>query len=221
MIRVKSITRSLFHSVYTPYVLPFALFGIITVAGPMLEVSAGITYPLKTLLVGAALYLYRDAWWSEIRVTFDWLAVISGVLVFFIWVIPEGFYPQIESSRFNPYELAGGVWVPLLICVRMVGAALVVPLMEELFWRSFALRYLIKDDFKSLPLGAFSWFSFIVVSIAFGLEHHRWLVGIVAGVIYAGVLYRSRNLFTPILSHAITNFLLGVYVLYTHQWSFW
>jgi membrane protease YdiL (CAAX protease family) len=46
-------------------------------------------------------------------------------------------------------------------------------------------------------------------------------VGIFAGMVYAGVLYRRRNLFDPILSHAITNFLLGLYVVSTHQWSFW
>lgn len=221
MIRVKNISRSLFLSSYTPYILPFALFGIITCGAPLVDLPARIAYPLKTVLVAASLFFYRDAFRSEIRVTLDWTAILSGVLVFFIWVIPEGLYPQIESSRFNPYELADGFGVHLLILVRMAGAVLVVPLMEELFWRSFALRYLIKDDFKSLPLGSFSWFSFIVVSIAFGFEHHRWLVGIVAGVVYALVLYRSRNLFTPILSHAVTNFLLGIYVLHTHQWSFW
>jgi len=64
-------------------------------------------------------------------------------------------------------------------------------------------------------------FSFIFISILFGLEHHRWLVGIAAGMIYAGVLYKEKNLFAPILSHALTNLLLGVYVLYTRQWSFW
>jgi len=85
----------------------------------------------------------------------------------------------------------------------------------ELFWRSFVLRFAIRSDFKSAPLGQFSWFSFIFVSLLFGFEHDRWLVGIFAGMVYAGVLYRSKNLFDPILSHTITNFLLGFYVIST------
>jgi hypothetical protein len=93
--------------------------------------------------------------------------------------------------------------------------------MEELFWRSFLLRYAITSDFKSIPLGQFSWFSFIAISLLFGLEHHRWLVGIVAGMVYAGLLYRRKNLFDPIVSHAITNLLLGIYVVVTGKWSFW
>jgi hypothetical protein len=108
-----------------------------------------------------------------------------------------------------------------LIAFRLGGAALVVPVMEELFWRSFALRFLISSDFRSVPLGKFSWYSFIVVSILFGLEHHEWLSGMLAGMIYALVLYRTRNLFDPILAHAVTNLLLGVYVLTTGSWSFW
>ena len=101
---------------------------------------------------------------------------------------------------------------------HLAGAALVVPLAEELFYRSFALRLLIRSDFQSVPLDRFSWFGFIVVSLAFGFEHHRWLPGVVAGMAYAGVLYRTKNLFSPIQSHAVTNLLLGIYVLVTGQW---
>lgn len=207
---------------YLPYVLPFALFALCTYLTPFVDISARIVYPLKTVLVAASLIFYWKAYCKEIKFLFDRLAIVSGVFVFLIWVLPEGLYPQIgHSSGFNPYEQTSGFVIYLLIAVRMIGAVLVVPLMEELFWRSFALRFVIHSDFKSIPLGQFSWFSFLLVSVAFGFEHHRWLVGIIAGLVYAGILYRSKNLFTPILSHAITNFLLGVYVLTTQQWSFW
>lgn len=138
-----------------------------------------------------------------------------------MWVLPEGFYPQLGHSEFNPYESGSNVVAYVLIAFRLVGAALVVPLMEELFWRSFVLRFAIKTGFKSRPLGHFTWFSFVFTALLFGFEHHRWLVGIAAGVVYAGLLYRSKNPFDPILSHAITNLLLGIYVVATHQWSFW
>jgi hypothetical protein len=206
---------------YIPYVVPFALFAIFTFIGPLFNVSRLLIYPIKTVLVAASLIYFWNAYKEEIRFSFSWLAVISGVVIFLIWVLPEGFYPQIGHSEFNPYKQASGYGVYLLIAFRLLGASLIVPLMEELFWRSFALRFAIKSDFKSIPLGQFSWVSFLFISLLFGFEHHRWLVGIVAGMIYAGVLYRRKNLFDPILSHAITNFLLGLYVLSTHQWSFW
>jgi CAAX prenyl protease-like protein len=172
-------------------------------------------------LVAASLIYFWNVYKKEIRFSFSWLAVISGLFVFFIWVLPEGLYPQIGHSEFNPYEYANDAGAFFLIAFRLIGAVLVVPLMEELFWRSFVLRYAIRSDFKSVPLGHFTWFSFILTSFLFGFEHHRWLVGIVAGMVYACILYRTKNLFVPILSHAITNFLLSLYVLSTHQWSFW
>jgi uncharacterized protein len=172
------------------------------------------------LVAGTLIYFWKF-YNQEIKFSFSWLAVISGVIVFFIWVLPEGHYPQLMHSEFNPYKQASGYGVYFVITFRMIGATLVVPLMEELFWRSFALRFAIQSDFKSVPLGQFSWFSFILISILFGFEHERWLVGIFAGMIYSGLLYRNKNLFDPILSHAITNFLLGIYVVSTQQWSFW
>jgi len=206
---------------YIPYVAPFALLAMFTCIDLFYHMSRLLTYPIKTVLVAASLLYYWDAYKQEIRFSFSWLAVISGVVVFLIWVLTEGLYPRIGHSEFNPYELASGYAVYSVIAFRLIGASLVVPLAEELFWRSFALRFLIKSDFKSVPLGKFSWFSFIFISLLFGFEHHRWLVGIIAGMVYAGVLYRSKNLFVPILSHATTNFLLGLFVLSSHQWSFW
>jgi hypothetical protein len=204
-----------------PYIFPFALFAVCIYAGLLFNISQSFMYPVKTVLVASSLIYFWNAYKQEIRFSFSWLPVISGILVFFIWVFFEGMYPQIGHSEFNPYDYASGYGVYFIITFRLIGATLVVPLMEELFWRSFALRFAIKSDFKSVPIGQFSWFSFIFISILFGLEHERWLVGIFAGMVYSGTLYRSKNLFDPILSHTITNFLLGMYVLLTHQWSFW
>ena len=214
-------TISYKKSTCIPYIFPFALFAVCIYAGLLFNISQSFMYPVKTVLVALSLIYFWNVYKQEIRFSFSWLPVISGILVFCIWVFFEGMYPQIGHSEFNPYNHASGYGVYLIITFRLIGATLVVPLMEELFWRSFALRFAIKSDFKSVPLGQFSWFSFIFISILFGLEHERWLVGIIAGMVYSGTLYRSKNLFDPILSHTTTNLLLGVYVLSTHQWSFW
>ena len=204
-----------------PYVLPFALLFVTIYIAPMLHISKGIIYPVQTLLLAALLIYFRRIYQPEIRLMVDFPAVLGGILVFAIWVLPEGYYPEIGKSQFNPYEYGSGWWIHVLIAFRLIGATVVIPVMEEVFWRSFAMRYLIDENFKSVPLGQFSWFSFIVVSIAFGFEHHQWLPGIIAGMVYAGILYRTKNLFSPILSHAVTNLLLGIYVIDTGKWYFW
>ena len=160
-------TTSFLRQPYIPYIAPFALFAIFTYIGPIFHISPLLIYPIKTVLVAVSLFYFRNVYKQEIRFSFSWLPVISGILVFIIWVLPEGLYPQIGHSEFNPFEQTSGYGVYFAITFRMIGASLIVPLMEELFWRSFALRFAIKSDFRSVPLGQFSWFSFIFISLLF------------------------------------------------------
>jgi len=153
----------------------------------------------------------------------NWLlSVGSGVLVFFLWInmdwtlgsqnSPAGFNPDIFSSE-------GVRW--LMIAVRVSGAVIIVPIMEELFWRSFLLRYLIDSDFTKVAIGRYSLFSFLAVAILFGLEHHYVFAGIMAGVIFNGIYYYTRSIAHCIISHAVANLCLAYYVLSTGYWQFW
>ena len=141
--------------------------------------------------------------------------------MFVIWILPEGLYPHLGESQFNPFIFQNGYVSATLVVFRLLGAVLVVPVFEELFWRSFLLRWVINPDFKKVELGKFTWLSFAVVTLFFGFEHNRWLVGLFAGAAYNWLIYRERNLWVCILAHAITNLALGVYVLQTQQWGFW
>ncbi|MCK4306208.1 MAG: CAAX prenyl protease-related protein, partial [Candidatus Eisenbacteria sp.] len=147
------------------------------------------------------------------------------ILVLVIWVAAEDLFAPLmfgNPTGFDPnsFGLAGGaLWG--VIAVRLFGASVVVPVMEEVFWRSFLMRFLIDTNFERVALGTFRLFSFAVVAGAFGFEHHRWVVGIIAGLIYGGLLVWRRDLFTCILAHGVTNLGLGIYVLKTQQWTFW
>ena len=207
---------------FFPYVIPFIVFAGFTYLVPVFNLSRALVYPAKTL---AALVLMIYFWpriKHEIRPFLDLNAVMAGIVVFILWVGMEDSYPKIGvPGGFNPFEQGQGTIGWVLMGTRMLGAVLVVPVMEELFWRSFALRFLMDTYFTRIALGSFTWFSFIFVSIAFGLEHHRWLPGILGGMIYALLLYQKKNLFSPILAHAVTNLLLGIYVIINGEWGFW
>lgn len=206
---------------FAPHTLPFAVFALATIATSALDLPKGLAYASKTVLTGACLVWAWNGFREEIRFQFSWAAVVAGILVFALWVGLDDLYPHIGQSAFNPYQEADGNAVYVLIAFRLIGAVLVVPVMEEVFWRSFALRFIVRTDFRAVPLGRFSWYPFVLIAVLFGLEHHRWLAGILAGVVYAWLLYRSKNLFAPTLSHAVTNLLLGAYVLCSGEWSFW
>ncbi len=207
---------------YIFYVLPFAVFAVFILIETIFEWSRAVMYPVKTVSVGLLLLFFRNKFRREITFSIDLSAVMAGILVFIIWVGLDGYYPLMGTIVIlNPFDAYDGISLYLFIGFRMIGAVLVVPVMEELFWRSFALRFLIRSRFQEVPLGTFTWFSFIITSIAFGFEHHHWLPGIIAGFIYAILLYQKKNLASPIIAHAVTNLLLGIYVLSTGQWSFW
>ena len=207
-----------------PYIIPFAIFIGFGLIGSQFENGAYFIYPIKTVAVAIALYVYRKNYvelYQKIAVKSIFIACFVGIVVFVIWILPEGLYPTLGDSQFNPFIFENKSWVIFQIIFRLVGAVLVVPIFEELFWRSFLIRWIINQDFKKIPIGKFTWLSFILIVIFFGLEHHRWLVGMAAGVIYTGLLYQQKNLWSCIIAHAVTNLALGIYVLITHNWSFW
>lgn len=205
-------------STYFPYVLPFALFALLTYSGSLMGIPVNLAYPAKTVIVGLCLVCFRDSYRAQIRLDFNWIPIVTGLCIFMIWIGLEGFYPQPGMDIKMSLRFSDN---PLFIIFRFIGAVIIVPVMEELFWRSFAMRFLIDFKFWKIRLGEFTWFSFIVISLAFGFEHHEWLPGIIAGAAYAGLLYRSRNLFSPILAHAVTNLFLGVYVIFSGRYEFW
>ncbi len=127
-----------------------------------------------------------------------------------------------QSSLFDPQALGRSQTAAIAwIGARLLGSSLVVPVMEELFWRSFLMRYLIKPDFRSVPMGAFTWLSFLGTAILFGLEHHQVVAGVFAGLLYGLLLVHQRNLKGVNLAHGVTNLGLGIYVVITGNWMFW
>jgi CAAX prenyl protease-like protein len=220
-------TRRLLEKPWLPYVLPFVLFLLLTEPARFFPALSPYLYIAKTVIVGALLWFWRHKYTADFSkgLSFRELitAVFCGLLVLVIWIAPEQYLFKVgESTGFDPHALGGSQFAAIvLIGVRLIGSSLVVPVMEELFWRSFFMRYLIKPDFRSVPMGAFTWFSFLGVAVLFGLEHHRVLVGIIAGLLYGLLLVKQKNLKGVIVAHAVTNLGLGIYVILTGNWVFW
>lgn len=181
-------------------------------------------YPLQTVLCGGLLIWF----WREYdfhrpaRLLF---VLLMGVLVFILWISPQQFFnfPP-RKVGFDPDFFAGRPWLYWpTIGLRLVRLVVVVPLVEEIFWRGFLLRFLIDEHFESVPFGAFSWTSFVVVAALFGFSHspEDWVAAFVTGAIYNVVAYRTKSLVSCVLTHAITNLLLGIWILQTRQWGFW
>ncbi|MGE4423619.1 MAG: CAAX prenyl protease-related protein [Pseudodesulfovibrio sp.] len=183
-------------------------------------------YPVKAALVGAALLAFRKSYtdldWGSLRNPAPTaLSVCAGAAVFILWInLDLPWAVQGELTSYDPTNAAPG-WALALIITRVAGAVLVVPVMEELFWRSFLVRYLANRDFMAVRAGTFTLFSFTATAALFGLEHQLYLAGILAGLAYNAIYRKTGSLAQCVLSHAVTNGLLAAYVLATGYWRFW
>ena len=211
-------------------VVPFALYLLLlavegAVAGHATAFDARWLYPAKIGLVLLALWCYRDAYvelTARAPARWIWLAApAAGLGVFLLWInMDVGWMSLGDSQGYDPRDASGAIqWT--LALPRLLGAALVVPLMEELFWRAFLMRWIQSNDFLALAPARVGLRALLIASALFGIEHSLWLAGIVAGLVY-GWLYRaSGNLWVPIVAHGVTNLALGLWVLGTAAWQFW
>lgn len=108
-----------------------------------------------------------------------------------------------------------------LSLIRLGGSAFVIAVIEEFFFRGFLYRWIIDRDFTRVDMACFDWEAFGMMVLMFGIEHQRWLAGILAGIIYLFVMLKTRDIWAASLAHVITNFMLGVYVLKSGYYAFW
>jgi CAAX prenyl protease-like protein len=217
------------------YMAPMAVFlAFIWVGGLGNETGHGNTwypwaYLARAIVVGLILIALRHSY-TRIRWNHWWLGFLVGVVGIFQWV---GMQALLEK-HFAFFRPSDHVFNPEVFFknnhirwafegVRLFGAVLVVPFMEELFWRDFCWRSIIApNDFKLASVGEWDWKAFVIVPLIFALVHGNWwLTAIVWAFMIGGLLVYTRSLGACIIAHATTNLLLGLYVLYSHQWSLW
>jgi len=210
-----------------PFALFIALLAFESFAGDRIGDPRWLTV-LRPILVACALAFFWPHYIElhrPIRMAprHAGLAAATGLAVFATWIAFDRGWAAFETSGtgFVPLHADGRVDFTLAF-LRLAGMGLVVPVMEELFWRSFLLRWIESPrNFLGVDPRRVGIAPFLVTSVLFASEHALWFAGLVAGVSYALVFMRTRNLWAAVLSHAITNTTLGAWILATGHWRFW
>lgn len=181
-------------------------------------------YPLQSLACAIAVIIfwknYEFGSWRPIP-----LAVGVGLGVFALWVSPQAIFhqpPRLEG--FDPSAFAAQpAAYAAVVATRFLRLVLVVPLVEEIFWRGFLQRYLIDERFTTVPFGKYTPLSFWGVAVMFMLVHAMadWPAALVTGAIYGWLAIRTKSLLACVVAHATTNLALGLYIMVTRQWGFW
>jgi CAAX prenyl protease-like protein len=207
------------------FVAPFLLY----VGMMALPLRPDVLFPVRFLLV-AFVILFWSRRFLTWKPSYLLASVVVGAVVFLIWIAPDSLFGYRHHWLFeNPVtgKITSSL-TPLLqhdrwfLTIRILSSVVLVPVLEELFWRGWLMRWLVSSEFQKVPLGTFEGKAFAIVAILFACEHGPyWEVGLAAGLVYNWWIIRTKNLADCILAHAVTNGVLAAYVLIAGQWGYW
>lgn len=213
-----------------PYVIPFAVFMAVLSLSDYLHFLGRWEYVLRAAVLTAVLWLFSR---RVISLATRQLAgsALLGMAVFVIWIAPDLLIPGYRDGVLFQNTVMGRSTTnlpehlrndPLTLAFRSFRAIVLVPIIEELFWRAWLMRWLIHPRFESVPLGAWSLQSMLITAVLFASEHGPyWDVGLVAGLLYNWWMTRTRSLGDCIVAHAVTNACLSAYVVLAGKWQYW
>jgi CAAX prenyl protease-like protein len=215
-------------------VVPFAIFLVLTFCQNYFGDTGRYWFYFAKTVVAAWLIWSVRPFIAEMKWQISLEAIVVGVAVFVMWVGLSSFLAALGiNPSFSEMKLSGKGWNPVqtfgdgsglawfFIIIRILGATLVVPPLEEVFFRSFLYRYIANPDFQTVSLARFFLLPFLVTSTLFGFEHREWLAGILCGFAYQALAIHKKRLGDAISAHALTNLLLGLWVVWKGAWNFW
>jgi CAAX prenyl protease-like protein len=223
-----------------PYILPFFAFVLLMLPAAFPPVG-GINfeslwktynpavYAAKSLAAAILLWYFWPAY-GRIRWSYLGTGLLIGLLGTPIWIgihyacLATGiWHTPSPDSLYNPdLMLPDQLRRWAFLCIRIAGPTLVVPPMEELFFRDFLMRALVRGErFEDVPVGTYTPLSLFGMAAFFGLNHgSMWPAGVVYGLMMGILLIRTKSLGACMVAHGATNFTLYLYCLWTADWQF-
>lgn len=217
------------------YVLPFVIYLCGTSLASQWPQYYPLVYSLTVLLTGV--FTWRTLKRSAILVP-HWKvasAVAVGLIGIVLWIglthlnlesklaehLPGWLRPS-PREAFNPFkEIAQPAFAYGFVFVRMLGLALLVPVIEEIFWRGFLARWIVSEDWEKVSIGTFNRTSFIAVTLLFTAAHPEWFAALTYCALLNAFLMWKKDLWLCVVAHAVSNFILGVYVMTTGEYALW
>lgn len=196
-------------------------------------------YPLQTVVcLGLLAFWWRHYSFRPLRAK-AWLwGIAGGVVGIAFWILPSWWHLRTgltiewlgiaDRSRpgFNPdiFPPGSGAWW-LVVALRFLRMALVVALIEEIFWRGFLWRYFAAPDgrWESVPFGVKNARAIVATSVLMMLAHlpSDYAACLLWSLLVSLVAVVTRSLGACVIMHAVSNLLLGLYVMATKQWGLW
>jgi exosortase E/protease (VPEID-CTERM system) len=198
-----------------PFLLPLLTLFLLQIASAAFTDHFDFYYPVRAIILAGVLLAFRRAYGLILGRPTE-ASIGCGLAVYVLWLLLAP-----PSKGVDPSEYLSDGLLILWLSARVIGAVILIPLIEELAFRGFLLRRVQSRDFSEVPIGQLTVISVIVSSPAFGILHSDWIAGTVAGIAYAVVLRGKGNLSDAVVAHGVTNFCLAAQVLLTREWGYW
>jgi CAAX prenyl protease-like protein len=212
---------------FAAYIAILALTPLLTGPANRLGIPALWLHPLNGVVAGLLLVCFWR-YYDELRARPSLapsgasVSVAAGVVIFWLWITLDA--PWMvwgQTPQFDPTHAELGLAERISTGFRLLSLIAVVPLMEEIFWRSFLMRWVTDHNFSRVDPRRVTWFAFTATAVLFAVEHHLWLAGLVAGVAFNLLYMWTRNIRAPIIAHVVANACLGVYIIANGRWDLW
>jgi CAAX prenyl protease-like protein len=205
---------------YAHYPIVYTAKLVLTVAAMVVVLPGYRKFPFRISLLAVGVGLVGGVIWLAIcelqleRYLVDWLGPESGIV---------GLLGLGERSSFNPLEKLADTpgWAYAFLAVRFVGLALIVPVIEEFFLRGFLMRYVMGPNWWDIPFGHVNRTAIIIGTLFPVLYHPEKLAALAWFSLVTWLMVRTRNIWDCVAAHAITNLMLGIYVVTQGEWRLW
>jgi CAAX prenyl protease-like protein len=127
-----------------------------------------------------------------------------------------------ERPSYDPLSVLGPTAAGYgFLAIRFFGLALLVPVIEEAFLRAFLMRFVMHDNWTEIPFGVVNRTAVAVGILVPVLYHPEHLAALVWFSLVTWLMVRTKNFWDCVAAHAVTNLLLGVYVVTQGEWWLW
>ncbi len=188
-------------------ILPFAIFMFSAMLAQAFSQSPGVVYPARAVLMAGTLVLF-----SQVYRKLDWgidpTALGVGAAIGLMWVV----IPVAEPDTTPPYGMLTGTLLSLWFVARGIGTIILVPIIEELFFRGYLEQKFKRHDTLQWAIG-----SATAIAVIFALLHGRWAEAFVASLAFSFVMHRSGRVTDAILAHGVANAIVFAVAAVTQQ----
>lgn len=210
---------TLSNNIAAPYITPLLTLLSLSLLFSLFTISWDWTYPIKVIILSFLLLKFRKFYLNIINFNFSIYPILIGIFAAFLWLkIPSlAGNEQHQHSFLQSQNFIFITWITF----KVIGSCILVPIIEEIAFRGFLLRFLIHKEFNKIHIGTFSLKSLIISSIIFGFLHQHLVGGFITSILFSIALYKKKSLFDAILAHSVTNIIIAYMVIFENNWSLW